>query len=169
MMAAGTANVAVYPNVPLPSRPPQIGEQLVGMFDDIVYSAPCPMCRTDLKGWQSKDGGCSLSQLSAWELWNEARRGEPVHIYTNCDTCGTWVEFILSPGSIAFSDEERAAAMSQAKKQGGGLGEFFKILGHERRGPEPPEEVRLRIEQEAREREEERRRWATIDAELGGT
>lgn len=124
------------------------------MFDDIVYKAACPMCRTELTGWQSKDGDCCLARLSAWELWNQSR-SEIVQIYTDCGVCGTWVEISLSSGTIDFTTEERAAAMDEAKSQGGGLREYHQILGRERRGPEPPPEIQEKIAEESRQRAEE--------------
>lgn len=44
----------------------------MGMFDDIVYEAPCPICGTPLKGWQSKDAGCCLEKLTPAQLWQQS-------------------------------------------------------------------------------------------------
>jgi len=93
----------------------------MGMFDDIDYVAPCPICGKPLSDWQSKDAGRSLEILTPAQLWRQseltrhARKesalpyplGEYTHFYTGCDTgCGVNVEIRLSPGVFEFTAEE---------------------------------------------------------------
>lgn len=65
----------------------------MGMFDDIKYEAPCPICGKALTGWQSKDGDCTLSKLTPAELVAEAREfkapDSSVDFYTSCNQCRT--------------------------------------------------------------------------------
>jgi len=54
------------------------------MFDEILFEMPCPECGHILKGFQSKDGPCSLQTLEFWQVDN---------FYDKCSKCGLWVEF----------------------------------------------------------------------------
>jgi len=55
----------------------------MGMFDYINYTTKCPSCGEELKGFQSKDGPCTLSTLEPYDVKN---------FYTSCSNCHTWVE-----------------------------------------------------------------------------
>lgn len=113
----------------------------MGMFDDITYEAPCPICGAKLTGWQSKSGGCSLDRLTPSELWTQRYDDETcvvpdrIDFYTNCDRCGTWIEVHLSAGRIPHSKELRSQVMAEIKAEGLGLKEFYQRLGPESRGP----------------------------------
>lgn len=72
----------------------------MGMFDDIKYEAPCPMCGARLAGWQSKDGGCSLAVLTPAELKADAGPGR-IQFYTSCHRCGTWVDITLDVPEVS--------------------------------------------------------------------
>lgn len=91
----------------------------MGMFDDINYEAPCPICSTPLTGWQSKDAGCGLGHLTPAQLWEQSadtREGgnrnngyearEYAVFYQGCHKCGTWVEVRLSPGVLDFTEDD---------------------------------------------------------------
>jgi phage FluMu protein Com len=56
----------------------------MGMFDWIDFEMECPVCKTKVDGFQSKDGSCSLHRLSPYEVFN---------FYTSCPKCKTWIEF----------------------------------------------------------------------------
>lgn len=84
----------------------------MGMFDDIKYTAPCPICGKTLDGFQSKDGRCCLAKLTPGQLWQQSEAptmAEPyarVTFYTSCKDCGTWVDITLSPASVALTDAD---------------------------------------------------------------
>lgn len=58
----------------------------MGMYDHIKFEMICPMCKGEviIKGFQSKDGHCMLSDLEYWEVDN---------FYSNCPKCKSWIEF----------------------------------------------------------------------------
>lgn len=81
----------------------------MGMFDDITYSCPCPICDQPVTGFQSKDGPCGLNRMTPEKLLMEAveesinfhefttfdgerKRHIWTHFYSSCDVCNTWVE-----------------------------------------------------------------------------
>lgn len=113
----------------------------MGMFDDIRYEAPCPICGAALTLWQSKSGGCSLQNITPSELWEQCYDGEQaivpdrIDFYDNCNQCGTWVEIALRPGRVPHSREHRHRVMDEIKAEGLGLREYYKRLGAEQRGP----------------------------------
>ena len=57
---------------------------MCGMFDYINFEMECPICKTKVDGFQSKDGSCSLHKISPFEVFN---------FYSTCPKCGTWIEF----------------------------------------------------------------------------
>ena len=71
----------------------------IGMFDDITFAMPCPICQNALTDWQSKSGPCTLAQLNPAQLWTESSL-KSVDWYENCDNCGTWVTVLLTPGTL---------------------------------------------------------------------
>lgn len=89
----------------------------MGMFDDITYTAPCPICGTPLTNWQSKSGGCVLQKITPAELWDSAadpyyddnpvRDQYGVDFYKNCENCATWVEINIRPGHTSHADGNR--------------------------------------------------------------
>lgn len=113
----------------------------MGMFDDITYEAPCPICGAPLTGWQSKSGDCALQQLTPSELWlqrHDRLQGivpDTIDFYADCDKCGTWVEVHLSGGHVAHSKEHRDRVMDEIEAEGLGLREYYKRLGPQARGP----------------------------------
>lgn len=56
----------------------------MGMYDDVDYECPCPVCHAKVTGFQSKSGGCTLAMLKPSEVSN---------FYSSCDKCGCWIEF----------------------------------------------------------------------------
>lgn len=84
----------------------------MGMFDDIEYNVPCPICGTPLTHWQSKSAGCNLDRLTPAELWEQREDDETattpdlVDFYQDCGKCGTWVEIRLSPGLLDMTDHD---------------------------------------------------------------
>ena len=66
----------------------------MGMFDQIVFEMPCPICKEPLKDWQSKSGPCILEDLTPADLWAQ-REPDPlgyadnVQWYEYCGNCGT--------------------------------------------------------------------------------
>lgn len=88
----------------------------MGMFDDITYTAPCPICGTPLTNWQSKSGGCGLQKITPAELWEQ--RDDPyydderdvpgVNFYENCENCATWVEITIRSGHTSHADGNRS-------------------------------------------------------------
>ena len=70
----------------------------MGMFDDIKLEIKCPKCGAIVKGFQSKDGPCYLSQLDYWEVDN---------FYSSCPKCDVWIEFVRkSKPKVPLSDYE---------------------------------------------------------------
>lgn len=84
----------------------------MGMFDDITYTAPCPICGEPLNGWQSKSAGCNLDKLTPAELWQQREDDETattpdcVDFYQDCGKCGTWVEINLGPGLLNLTEDD---------------------------------------------------------------
>lgn len=72
----------------------------MGMFDDVKYEAPCPVCGDPLTGWQSKDGPCVLDRLTPVELANVSgdvgRHGRNARFYTSCAKCDAWVDITIT-------------------------------------------------------------------------
>jgi phage FluMu protein Com len=56
----------------------------MGMFDWINFEMECPVCKTKVNGFQSKDGPQSLEKLSPYDVFN---------FYSFCPKCKTWIEF----------------------------------------------------------------------------
>lgn len=56
----------------------------MGMFDNVDFDMPCPLCGTMLEDWQSKDDDCALRTISI----NKVNR-----FYECCKKCGLWIEF----------------------------------------------------------------------------
>lgn len=59
----------------------------MGMFDYINFKTKCPNCKTEVTGFQSKDGLCELDRLEYWKVKN---------FYSSCPKCNTWIEYTLS-------------------------------------------------------------------------
>lgn len=109
----------------------------MGMFDEVVYPVPCPYCGRELRGWQSKSAGCSLATLTPAELWEQRRSDayDQVGFYSNCDTCGTWVEIRLHPGSLPLTDRDyEQMRRREPVTQRSGPARIRKRLGDEERG-----------------------------------
>ncbi|MDP2363160.1 MAG: hypothetical protein Q8M94_05260 [Ignavibacteria bacterium] len=62
----------------------------MGMFDNINYTMKCPKCGHLVGNFQSKDKGCSLTELELWQVDN---------FYSFCHNCETWIEFNLKKES----------------------------------------------------------------------
>lgn len=56
----------------------------MGMFDWIDYECVCPICRSKVDGFQSKDGVCELEHLKPQDV---------EEFYSSCKKCGSWLEF----------------------------------------------------------------------------
>ena len=56
----------------------------MGMFNWVDFVCNCPLCDSEVIGFQTKDG----------ELWCETVEPESINnFYSSCDDCGAWVEF----------------------------------------------------------------------------
>ena len=69
----------------------------MGMYDDIVYEANCTECGTALKGFQSKDGPCTLETLTPDKV---------DFFYTYCRKCKTWFDFSVSREYVVTNIEQ---------------------------------------------------------------
>lgn len=58
------------------------------MFDYVKYKANCRKCGEPLDNFQSKDGECLLETIEPKDV---------KRFYTDCDKCGTWNEFEVTP------------------------------------------------------------------------
>ena len=69
----------------------------MGMFDDIEFTMPCPICGAELFGFQSKDGDRMLQTLTPMQLAEQATPGlsEGISIRTSCTQCAVWVDLKL--------------------------------------------------------------------------
>jgi len=56
----------------------------MGMFDSINYECVCPVCKSKVTGFQSKNGDCQLDTLQPQQV---------NHFYSLCDKCGCWINF----------------------------------------------------------------------------
>ena len=86
----------------------------MGMFDDIVYEMPCPICKEPLTQWQSKSGPCLLEKLTPAQLWERRNDSDgellpenrylpeqnTIGWYDACHNCGTWVDIKIQPADI---------------------------------------------------------------------
>ena len=61
-------------------------DQIMGMFDSIIFEAKCPRCAEVVNDFQSKDNVCELKSLHYWEVNN---------FYHSCNNCGAWIEYNL--------------------------------------------------------------------------
>lgn len=60
----------------------------MGMFDNIKFSYPCPVCGNMTYGYQSKDNDPCLITRKLTEV---------NRFYTSCDICESWIEFLKQP------------------------------------------------------------------------
>jgi len=58
------------------------------MYDNVDYECVCPVCKSKVGGFQSKDGECVLDTISPNEVNN---------FYSSCSKCGCWIEFEAKP------------------------------------------------------------------------
>jgi len=56
----------------------------MGMFDYVQHECVCPVCRSKVANFQSKDGPCKLLTLQPSEV---------ECFYSTCPKCGCWVQF----------------------------------------------------------------------------
>ena len=72
----------------------------MGMYDNIKLEVACSSCGAMVSGFQSKDGGCTLSELDYWEVNN---------FYSSCSKCGLWIEYNRKTprGKVPLSDYEQ--------------------------------------------------------------
>ena len=56
----------------------------MGMFDYVDFECICPLCKSKVTGFQSKDGACMLDNLKIWDVRN---------FYSHCSGCWLWIEF----------------------------------------------------------------------------
>ena len=60
----------------------------MGMFDYVDYECVCPVCKSKVSGFQSKDGDCMMETLNPLSLHS---------FYTSCEQCGCWIQFNSKP------------------------------------------------------------------------
>ena len=84
----------------------------MGMYDNVAYEAPCPLCGTALPAWQSKDGRGVLQTLTPPELREQTRYRDDMLFYSNCDNCGTWVDIHVRARRPQPTSKERARMTS---------------------------------------------------------
>ena len=65
----------------------------MGMFDDVDFELACPNCDEIVKGWQSKDGECTMAMVKP----ETVRR-----FYSLCGHCGTWIEMKVIPEKVTI-------------------------------------------------------------------
>jgi hypothetical protein len=68
----------------------------MGMFDHIQLEKACIGCTEMLDEWQSKNGDCELQILTLPELLEQSK-GYNAYIYTSCDNCGMWNQYLVVP------------------------------------------------------------------------
>ena len=54
------------------------------MYDNVDHECICPVCKSKVSGFQSKDGDCVLDALKVSQVAN---------FYSSCHKCGCWIEF----------------------------------------------------------------------------
>jgi hypothetical protein len=57
----------------------------MGSYDDVNFSMPCPICKKEISGFQTKDLSCSFETVNFWEC---------ERFYSSCDYCNTWIDFV---------------------------------------------------------------------------
>ena len=77
------------------------------MFDYVNYEMKCPICRTKVDGFQSKDGDCSLSTLEV---------GEVANFYSSCDKCNAWIDFSLDRKSVDINHYKMTVNKKRRKR-----------------------------------------------------
>ena len=100
----------------------------MGMFDYIRFKMECPNCKTLMKDFQSKDGGCFMYLLNFWEVNN---------FYDSCGKCRTWVEFTLKLKNRPnreltlkdYKKEIRIPTKKEQKEHKKRMDDFTKLLG----------------------------------------
>lgn len=63
----------------------------MGLFDYVIFEAPCVKCGTALRGWQTK----STSDPYMEHITPDKIVGG--EFYATCDACGQWNEFQVVP------------------------------------------------------------------------
>ena len=67
----------------------------MGMFDNVNFECDCSVCGRKVKGFQSKDGPRSLSNLEFWQVDN---------FYSHCDNCETRIIFYLEDEKLRIPE-----------------------------------------------------------------
>ena len=60
-------------------------ENIMGMFDWVDYECVCPVCKSKVTGFQTKDCENILTTIKINSTISS--------FYTDCCTCGCWIEF----------------------------------------------------------------------------
>jgi hypothetical protein len=58
------------------------------MFDYVNFECVCPVCKSNVSGFQTKDSDCLLETVEP-----SAVR----HFYSSCSKCGCWINFYAKP------------------------------------------------------------------------
>lgn len=82
----------------------------MGLFNDVIYAAPCPSCGTQLTGWQTKDGDVWMRRVTPLEMWHESEVKFPT-FYTGCRECKMWIDI-----SVGWMDNDAPAREGRVKK-----------------------------------------------------
>jgi hypothetical protein len=70
-------------------------EKKMGMFDSVIYEAPCYNCGVKLIRFQSKDGPCALKDFTPGQLVVVA--GGDAIFYDYCRDCETMNYYLAVP------------------------------------------------------------------------
>jgi hypothetical protein len=68
----------------------------MGMFDWVNFKVACPVCKTEISGFQTKDSDCNLETKEIYEI---------DRFYSSCRNCHTWVEYERKEGHKKVSTE----------------------------------------------------------------
>ena len=69
-------------------HPPKRLERMMGMFDYVNFECVCPVCKSKVDGFQTKDGDCVLDVVEPTEVSN---------FYSSCGKCGCWIDYTAKP------------------------------------------------------------------------
>lgn len=73
----------------------------MGMYDEVIYSAPCFNCGMVLTDWQTKDGPCCFEKMLPHQVMRFYTTCEKWDSKYNKSGCGQWNEYeVIPPTSL---------------------------------------------------------------------
>ena len=74
----------------------------MGMFNEVNFSMKCPVCATEIDGFQTKDGSRLLENVEPESINN---------FYASCDNCyrtgvNTWIEYSRTPKEMTHREKK---------------------------------------------------------------